>query len=151
MKIFNQGKCCLQNGGHFLGLNVLMRTTTGCTLTIFSQYDVNGTGWYRCRADSRFAPSQWETALLCNDVSHWLGANLESALKCKLMSIKYHVTWTDLWAHTHKNTVAKMSILAINSSSKLARATTAPLLCHVQNCDRIKSWFSHNWIHIFTS
>ena len=27
-----------------------------------------------------FAPSQWETALLCNDVSHWLGANLESVL-----------------------------------------------------------------------
>ena len=33
------------------------------------------------RADSRFAPSQWETALLCNDVSHWLGTGLESALK----------------------------------------------------------------------
>ena len=32
------------------------------------------------RADSRFAPSQWETALLCNDVFHWLGASLESAL-----------------------------------------------------------------------
>ena len=32
------------------------------------------------RAESRFAPSQWETALLCNDVSHWLGSNLESAL-----------------------------------------------------------------------
>ena len=32
------------------------------------------------RADSRFVPSKWETALLCNDVSHWLGANLESAL-----------------------------------------------------------------------
>ena len=32
------------------------------------------------RADSRFSPSQWETALLCNDVSHWLGANLESAM-----------------------------------------------------------------------
>ena len=31
-------------------------------------------------ADSRFAPSQWEMALLCNDVSHWLGASLESAL-----------------------------------------------------------------------
>ena len=29
-------------------------------------------------ADSRFAPSQWETILLCNDVSHWLGANQES-------------------------------------------------------------------------
>ena len=32
------------------------------------------------RADSRFAPSQWETALLCNDVSHWLGASLESVV-----------------------------------------------------------------------
>ena len=44
---------------------------------------------YRCtsqkrelvnRDDSRFAPSQWDMALLCNDVSHWLGASLESAL-----------------------------------------------------------------------
>ena len=33
------------------------------------------------RADSRLAPSQWETALLCNDVSHWLGTSLESALR----------------------------------------------------------------------
>ena len=32
------------------------------------------------RADSRFAPSQCETTLLCNDVSHWLGTSLESAL-----------------------------------------------------------------------
>ena len=32
------------------------------------------------RADSRFAPSQWETTLLCNDVSHCLGANLEPDL-----------------------------------------------------------------------
>ena len=32
------------------------------------------------RADSRFAPRQCETALLCNDVPHWLGASLESTL-----------------------------------------------------------------------
>ena len=32
------------------------------------------------RADPRFAPSQLEKALLCNDVSLWLGASLESAL-----------------------------------------------------------------------
>ena len=32
------------------------------------------------RADSRFASNQWETALLCNDVSLWLDTNLESAL-----------------------------------------------------------------------
>ena len=35
----------------------------------------------RCfRADSRLALSQWETLLQSNPVSHWLGANLESAL-----------------------------------------------------------------------
>ena len=33
-----------------------------------------------CRVDSRFAPSQWETVLLFNDASHWLGTNLESTL-----------------------------------------------------------------------
>ena len=33
------------------------------------------------RADSRFAPSQWEKALLCDDLSRWLGTSLESALK----------------------------------------------------------------------
>ena len=49
--------------------------------TIFGTY----TYIYHClsmyhRVESRFAPSQWETALLCNDVSHWLGASLESAM-----------------------------------------------------------------------
>ena len=33
------------------------------------------------RADSRLAPSQWEMALLCNTISHWLGSSLESALR----------------------------------------------------------------------
>ena len=32
------------------------------------------------RADSWLAPSQWETSLQSNAVSHWLGANLESDL-----------------------------------------------------------------------
>ena len=31
------------------------------------------------RTDYKFAPSQWETSLQSNAVSHWLGANLESA------------------------------------------------------------------------
>ena len=31
---------------------------------------------YITRADSRLAPSQWETSLQSNAVSHWLGANL---------------------------------------------------------------------------
>ena len=32
-------------------------------------------------ADFMFVPSQWETALRCNDVSDWQGASLESFLK----------------------------------------------------------------------
>ena len=36
--------------------------------------------WTNHRVDSRFVPSQWETSLQSNAVSHWLCANLESAL-----------------------------------------------------------------------
>ena len=48
------------------------------------------------RADSTFAPSQWDTALLCNDLSHWLGANLNSALA------HYCITDSLLWNHFFK-------------------------------------------------
>ena len=33
-----------------------------------------------CRTDLRLVPSHWETLLQSSAVSHWLGANLESAL-----------------------------------------------------------------------
>ena len=36
----------------------------------------NDVSHWLSRSDSRFAPSQWETALLCNDVSHWLAVSL---------------------------------------------------------------------------
>ena len=39
------------------------------------------------RADSSLAPSQWETTLLCNDISHLLGENIERALICITPSI----------------------------------------------------------------
>ena len=41
-------------------------------------WPLSATGCQFC--DSRLAPSQWETSLQSNAVSHWLGANLESAL-----------------------------------------------------------------------
>ena len=47
-----------------------------------------------------FAPNQWETALHCNDASHWLGANLESAL------INY-TSNSDARILKHKNTDKK--------------------------------------------
>ena len=61
-------------------------------------------GWAQTqnRADSRLAPSQWETSLQSNAVSHWLGANLESALFCLLryFSLLYEAEWTQLVSHT---------------------------------------------------
>ena len=45
------------------------------------------------RADSRFVPSQWETVLQSNAVSHWLGANIESALWSTLAKYGYLSCW----------------------------------------------------------
>ena len=44
------------------------------------------------RDESKFPPNQWETALLFNGVSHWLGAILESAL---LLLFQYASTTED--------------------------------------------------------
>ena len=52
------------------------------------------------RAYSQFAPSKWETALLSNDVSHWLGASLESALNIlwHVCTEKFVLNFNSLWA-----------------------------------------------------
>ena len=53
----------------------------------------------RSIADSRLAPSQWETSLQSNAISHWLGENLESALLEKFNSLshfhlyKWYANW----------------------------------------------------------
>ena len=50
------------------------------------------------RADSSLTPSQCETSLQSNAVSHWLGANLESALKSPpYISMCHRLLITDLW------------------------------------------------------
>ena len=58
--------------------------------------------WYCSRADSRFVSSQWETALLCNDVSHWLDASLESAQCgiCKIISVPPKSIETLIWQYS---------------------------------------------------
>ena len=65
----------------------------GLIVYIYIYFNPNSLDWWlhevytifcllsKHRVDSRFAPSKWGMALLCNDVSHWLGTNLESALK----------------------------------------------------------------------
>ena len=54
-------------------------------------YAAGVTVWYVSRADSRLAPSQWETSLQSNAVSHWLGANLESTPCILLNFIHWHI------------------------------------------------------------
>ena len=44
-----------------------------------------------CRADFRFVSSQWEMSSQSNAISHWLGANLESALRMYMVMYKSDV------------------------------------------------------------
>ena len=41
---------------------------------------------------TRLSPSQWETALLCDDVSHWLDANLKATLILYVVITECYVT-----------------------------------------------------------
>ena len=54
------------------------------------------------RADSRFGPSQWETVLLCNNISHWLGtspvsiecaAPMDTARESHMLSCGLSIVW----------------------------------------------------------
>ena len=55
------------------------------------------------RDQSRYAPSQWEMSLPCNDVSHWLGAYLDGSLLCptlvvptEIMQCGYRWPWLSI-------------------------------------------------------
>ena len=50
------------------------------------------------RADTRLPPSQWETSLQNNTVSHWLGANI----KCTLKSYDLPCICNDVQEHWYK-------------------------------------------------
>ena len=68
-------KYCLWNGGHFVQGRLINFGAILLSLT---------------RADFRFLPSQWEMLLQSNAFSHWLGANLESALIDSLRVPKWY-------------------------------------------------------------
>ena len=71
------------------------------------------------RADSRFVPSQWETALLCNNVSHLLGASLESALTA------VPCVTTEIWMSQYFQPMA--AHLSMKAALPLARNFTTAL------------------------
>ena len=61
---------------------------TNMTYVIFCFSDVTHTHKIY-RTDSRFVPIPWETPLLCNGVSHWMGARLESSMIYMPCSLDY--------------------------------------------------------------
>ena len=54
-----------------------------CFLLLIHALTYNGLFKTFCRNQSRYAPSQWETSLYCNGVSHWMGAYLDWSLIMK--------------------------------------------------------------------
>ena len=54
---------------------------TDCPVLVMRDGNQPDTCWPRTRADSTLAPSQWETSLQSNAVSHWMGANLKSTVQ----------------------------------------------------------------------
>ena len=73
---FHPRKCIskyrLENDGHFVSASMCWILATVASSRVSDD---------RYKTDSRLAPSQWETSLQPNEVSHWLGTNLESALQ----------------------------------------------------------------------
>ena len=91
------------------------------------------------RYDSRLAPSQWETALQSNAVSHWLGTNLESAV----VSTRHELTETML---------APTSVYHASSFVRLATWNIHEQLhVHVVSCsESLGKWTSHRpcWLQL---
>ena len=58
----------------------------------------------------RYAPSPWETSLHCNDVSHWLGAYLDS-------SLLYRSCWSILRSHIVMKSAPHISWLLLTKPS----------------------------------
>ena len=73
------------------------------------------------RADSRFVASQWETELLCNNVSHWLSVSLESALQTAVEGYQGILTSHKVgcWQLKSRNGNIWVSVLNIYMASKL--------------------------------
>ena len=109
------------------------------------------------RANSRLAPSQWDTSLQSNAVSHWLGAKLESPLIMYGLEgqIVYALTRTD--ANKYQNvTLASAEIVhhtskyimvfliwhseVINDDEKTISDSVSHVLCLCSVYDGANDW-----------
>ena len=70
------------------------------------------------RADPRFVPNQWETPLQSNGISHWVGANLESALHAKTRCACWVLSMIDLICMpVNLNKSCKLPVFYIHKSN----------------------------------
>ena len=132
---------------------------TGCKIRmeilVYKQIPWPQTWWWRAMetlssllsADSRFAPSQWETALLCNDVSRWLGASLESTMLTG-----------PLWGEStdYRPIMYSFEVCFVGSQNKLLNQQSSVggwgRSCDVTVMkvnDRICHWYGSTWIPIW--
>ena len=72
------------------------------------------------RADSGFAPSQWEMVSLCNNISHWLDASLESALKLILQYLQVSGMYLSIDCHSELKFNWKFAVISFNLENKIA-------------------------------
>ena len=91
-------------------------------------HERTSTRWhsYHFRDDSRLTSSQWETVLLCNNVSHWLDTNLEWALYLCALVPTWHQAITCLFAICHSWTITVVSWLF--PSKRIAEADRSGFL-----------------------
>ena len=73
----------LQNSNSKIGEKTFYIETAPCQLKIRQPYMAMCPHWefLGYRDQSRYVPSQWETSLQCNDISHWLGEHLDWSLR----------------------------------------------------------------------
>ena len=94
---------------------------------------------WRHRADSRLAPSQLETSLESNAVSHWLGVNLEWALTSSCMIVEFYA-----WKYYATSGVIK----GVGLAHERRRYIVTPSLigwAHIQNDLCIVSFTALGW------
>ena len=93
-------KYIYHNKPHCSGVRLwIIHTKTSlvqCETLHYLFHDRRFDSWDNTRADSRFAPSQWETALLCNNVSHCLDTNLGSALQHVGPVVQINITLAEM-------------------------------------------------------
>ena len=103
---------------------------------------------YRLKADSRLAPSQWETSLQSNVVSHWLGANLESALQTADYAFQsLFPSSHSLWSNLLQICIHLLAEATLSSGRLQSHSFLGSMIQVVQKlclCALHVTWFRHS-------